>query len=109
MKNSKFWAPVIASLAATPLCLLAGLGSAGGGHGDYVWARVLFPYTMLSALAFGTISVPFLLLAVIQFPLYGLTLGAAAKRGRLLSALLVLAAVHALSAAASFFEHGENF
>src|SRR5688500_60773 len=109
MRNPEFWRPVIVSLAATPVCLFLGLVSAGVGHGDYVLARILFPYTMLSAFLFEEIGAPLIFLAVAQFPLYGLALGAAAKRGRLGTALLLLLVVHALAAAACFMEFGENF
>lgn len=104
MREPEFWKPVIASLLATPVCLFLGLVSGGVGHGDYVLARILFPYTMLAALLFEEIAAPLILLAVVQFPLYGVILGTAAKRGRSGAALLVVLVVHALSAAACFLD-----
>ena len=50
MKKQKVRAPLVASLVATPFFLLLGFASAGAGHGDYVLARILFPYTMLAAI-----------------------------------------------------------
>ena len=108
MKHPEFWKPVIASLVVTPVCLFLGLVSAGMGHGDYVLARILLPYAMLSAVLFKGIVAPLIVLAVAQFPLYGVALGAAAKRGRLSTALLLLLVVHTLAAVACFIDFGES-
>lgn len=70
---------------------------------------MLFPYTMLSALAFDVISAPFMVLAVLQFPLYGFILGRAAECGRFARALAIILAAHALVAAPCFMPLNENF
>lgn len=49
--------------------------SAGGGHGDYLITKLLFPWTMLPAVFLGSMTVPFITLAIIQYPAYGLILG----------------------------------
>ena len=70
MVNSrKFLTPLIICLAATPPLLLLAIGSGGAGHGDYFWAKVLFPFTLLSARVLGSITGPFIALAIVQFPL----------------------------------------
>ena len=109
MKGAKFWLPVILSLVATPVCLFLGVASGGAGHGDYVLARILFPFTMLSASLFDSITVPFIVLGVIQFPLYGIALGAANVRAKLPPASAVLLAAHALFAVACFVVPDELF
>ncbi len=109
MGGKKFWLPVIASLAATPVCLFLGIASGGAGHGDYVLARILFPFTMLAALLPGSITAPLVALAVAQFPLYGIVLGVANVRGKLERAALVLLAAHVLVVVACFVVPGENF
>lgn len=110
MKGKKFWRPLLFFLAATPVCFFLGVASAGAGHGDYALARILFPYTMLAAVVWaGTISTPLAALAVAQFPLYGIVLGAANVKGRLEPAAHALLAAHALFAAACFILPGENF
>ena len=60
MRRRKFWVPMIASLIVTPVALLMGIGSAGAGHGDYLLAIILFPYTLLSTLVFDSITPPFI-------------------------------------------------
>ena len=109
MKLRRLLTPLLISVVVSPLLLLVAIGSAGAGHGDYFWAKILFPFTMLSARIFGYIPDPFIALAVAQFPLYGFLLGNANIHGRLpkYSALLFL--VHSLTAIVCFVLLNENF
>lgn len=88
---------MIVSLVLTPFLLLLGVGSGGAGHGDYRLAMMLFPYTMLSTAIFDSITVPFIALAIIQFPLYGVALGYANQRGRFGWVAILLGVVHGLA------------
>ena len=97
MRRPEFWTPLIVALVVTPPALLLGIGSAGAGHGDYFWAKILFPYTMLSTVLFESITVPFLVLAIVQFPLYGLSLGYAKGKRRLAGRAAVLLSAHLLA------------
>jgi len=87
------------ALAVTPFALLAAAISTGAGHGDYLWARVFFPYTMLTIHGLGRIETPFFVLAVVQIPLYGLYLAWTAKwrPARLRKVAILLAAGHAVA------------
>ncbi len=109
MKPFEFWKPIILSLVVTPLALLLGIASAGAGHGDYFWAKILFPYTMLSTFLFQSITVPFILLAILQFPFYGLILAFASERKRLGSLAIVLVVAHILAAGLCLILASENF
>lgn len=109
MKGSRFWLPVVVLFVATPVCLFLGIASAGAGHGDYVLARILFPYTMLSAVAFDSITLPFTVMAVLQFPVYGVVLGAANVKSKLLPAMLGLLVLHCLTVLICFLLASENF
>ena len=100
---------MIVSLVLTPIALLLGVGSGGAGHGDYRLAMILFPYTLLSTSVFDSITPPFIILAIIQFPLYGVALGYANEKGRLLSMSIVLGVVHGLVLSAMFLVANENF
>ena len=91
---------MIASLIVMPIALLLGVGSAGAGHGDYRLAMILFPYTLLSTSVFDSITPPFIILAIIQFPIYGVALGYANEKRRLLSISIVLCVVHGIAVAA---------
>ena len=105
MRNPRFWMPVIASVLATPVLLLLVIGSAGVGHNktEPVWPHVVYPFPFLAIKLLGDAGLPLvLLLWVAQYPLYGVALGLAAKRGWVLAAvaLLGLLAVHGLAVAA---------
>jgi hypothetical protein len=105
MKSPRFWAPVIASVLATPVLLLLVIGSAGVGHNktEPVWPHAVFPFPFLAIKLFGEAGLPLvLLLWVAQYPLYGVVLGLAAKRGWGLAAvaLLALMVAHGLAMAA---------
>ena len=93
----------------TPVCLLLAIGSGGGGHGDYFYAKLLYPYTMLVALVFDSLAIPFLLFAVLQFPLYGALCGRAAAKGRAWAAGLGIIIMHATAAALCFLLSSRNF
>ena len=97
------------SLAVTPLALLLGIASAGAGHGDYFWAKILFPYTMFSTFLFKSINDPFILLGIIQFPVYGFILAFGSQRKRLGLSAIVLAVAHILAVALCFILPSENF
>jgi len=94
MTSLRFWIPIIVFFGLTPVKLFLGLLSAGAGHGDYFLAKLLFPYTMLSAVRFDYIPQSFMVFAIIQYPLYGLVVGVANLKRRLLVAAIALAVVH---------------
>ena len=110
MKAFAISKPLVVSLVATPLFLLAAVASAGAGHGSYLLAKILFPFTMLSTLVFGSIVAPAIGLAVLQFPFYGFILGRAnVKGGGLWTRAPVLLFAHMLAVAACFILIGDNF
>jgi hypothetical protein len=94
-------------LIATPVLAAVVFMMAGLGHGTYVPAKILFPYTMAStALTGDNITVPFIALALLQYPLYGALLDWARAKGRLPRMLATLLVLHlVLVAAAVFFSH----
>ena len=109
MRTLAFWLPVVISLAAAPICLYLGVASGGAGHGDYFLATILFPFTILSTVLFGSITLPFILLAAAQYPAYGILLGLASMRGRFQRAASALLVVHASAVTACLIFIGENF
>ena len=50
--------------------LIVAIFSIGGGHGTYLIAKIIFPFSMLIALAFNEIGIISILLATIQIPAY---------------------------------------
>jgi hypothetical protein len=98
MKTARFWIPIIASLIATPICLFLGFASGGAGHGDYILATILFPYSVLLIFTLGLVIPSFITatLMIVQFPVYGIILGFATKRRRMRSWAIILLIVHVL-------------
>lgn len=98
-------AGVLLSLPALFLALL----SAGAGHGDYGFARALFPMPMLLTLIQSdNIGILSMATSLLQFPLYGLVLADAFARRRMgWAALLVV--VHAAAAILCFAGIVPNF
>jgi len=107
--KSKFWVPVAMFRVLTPLCLWLGIASGGGGHGDYQLAKFLFPLPMLPAFFFGSITWPFIILAVVQYPAYGVILGFANENRRLRPMSWVLLAIHGLLVVASLVSQTGSF
>jgi hypothetical protein len=87
----RFWIPVLVSLGATPILLCLGFLSTGAGHGTYFLATILFPFTMMSGFP---ITTPFIWLGIIQFPIYGVILGFANAKRKLILGACVLLAIH---------------
>ena len=81
--------------------VLAALSSFG--QGTYLTARLLFPFSMLGTLIFDDhIAPPLLVLALLQFPIYGLAIGLArpARVRRVVAITIVVA--HLIAAGAAF-------
>jgi hypothetical protein len=82
------------SVLATPLLLFMVVLAAGGGHGTYGLAKALFPWTMMSTAVTRSITQPFVVLGIAQYPLYGIILDCARAAGRFKPAALALLAAH---------------
>lgn len=101
----KFWRPVIVSLVLTPVCLFIGLVSAGMGEGNFILARVLFPYIFFIPYIAKLILIlpenlpPEIVLSpsIIQFPLYGFVLGMANKKDAFNHVAVFIVALHLFS------------
>lgn len=104
-----FWELVLASIVVGTLALAVTLLFAGSGHGTYLPAKLLFPYTMLSTVSGGSISEVFLVIAVVQFPFYGLILGLAAKAHNFGFAVKLITIVHIVSVFLCLMLIGENY
>ena len=97
---------VLIGVAITPFAIAAAIASAGAGHGTYLLAKLLFPYSMLlTSLSGGTLTPPLLGLAFVQFPLYGLAAASFGTR----RALGILSLVHLACAGLCFTGLLPNF
>ena len=104
-----FWLPFGLLLILTPIFLLLAFLSAGAGHGSYFQAKILFSFTMLSTELTETITAPFLLFSLFQFPFYGLVFGMANLKLRLRKAIVAVSVLHVLAVIGCFVFIGSNF
>jgi hypothetical protein len=76
--------------------------SAGMGHGSYKPAMLFFPYAMVLTIFTNTISNPLIVLALLQYPLYGAAIASPTGTRKKLGVLLVIAVLHGLAITAGF-------
>jgi len=88
---------------------LLAVTSAGAGHGNYLWAKIFFPFTMLSTAVFQSITSSFLVVAVIQFPIYGFLIGLYARQRKALMASGAILIVHLVALGLAFYLTSRNF
>jgi hypothetical protein len=94
----------------TPVAVFLAVASGGAGHGHYEFARLFFPYTMLlTRLPDDTITLPLMVLALAQFPLYGAIIGLAASKARTALAVILLLSVHTVAVVLCFSGMIPNF
>jgi hypothetical protein len=88
--------PFAISLILTPFALFIGLVSAGAGHGNYILAILLFPFTLLALIlvahpAPSNYDVWLFGSAAAQFPMYGILFSLIGRKKLLTS---VIALIH---------------
>ncbi len=99
---------LLGGLIALPLVLLC-VFAAGAGHGTYLPAKACFPITMLSAHIFESITVPFIVFALLQFPAYGIVLGYSRSHNRLAVCMKIIVILHIVLALFAVFIKSPNF
>lgn len=75
---------------------------AGAGHGTYLPAILLFPYTMLIAAVIGRIAPPLMVLALVQYATYGALLSVTSDRKTHRMRVAQLALWHGIATLAAF-------
>ncbi len=100
----------LAFVIVTPVFLFITVLTAAGGHGSYMPAKILFPWTM-AATAFtdGAITQPLVAMAIVQYPLYGIMLDWARAAARLRLGMLAIAGVHFVAVAVAFLISNRSF
>jgi hypothetical protein len=92
----------ILSIVVQLVAIVAGIVSAGAGHGSYLAVKLFFPYTMLSAGLDGSMMMPFIWLAAIQYLLYGFAWAMAITYKKVGPVIFVLASTHACAVLLAF-------
>jgi hypothetical protein len=78
MKQRFRWTIRLSKL--TPMLFLLVIILMGAGHGIYSPTIVLFPWGMIGVTFQDSITLPFIVLAIFQYPMYGLILDQAWNR-----------------------------
>ena len=92
-----------------PVLALFAAGAAGGGHGSYMPAKILFPYSMAATAFAREITPPLMVAALVQYPVYGGILAWARSAGRFRPGLLALAATHLVAVVLAFGMSNRSF
>lgn len=110
MRVRRWTVPIVLGVLANPLCLYLAWQSGGYGHGDYSWAKILFPYSLLTTILSQEITFPAVILAFVQFPIYGIAVATAFGSPRRMGIALIsvcvvvlaLASIHTLAVWAAY-------
>lgn len=92
----------------TPICVIIAMIFAGGGDGTYLFFKLFFPYTMLLAALANGISIPLMILGLLQFPLYGVLIGFARSK-EASAAIIWLLVVHTIAVILCFLFLDSNW
>ena len=84
---------LLGALAGMAL-LFVTVAATGGGHGTYGAAKLFFPFTMALTGVTEEINTPGIVIALAQYPLYGLLIGWLTARNRRVTGWKIFAAVH---------------
>lgn len=110
MRDSRILLGILGGAAVGAASLFIAWDSAGGGHGTYISARCLFPYTMYFAMTINDrITAPLIVLALLQFPAHGFAIGLAASRGRTKAVLASIIILHTVAIGLCFSVKSDNF
>ena len=99
----------LAFVLVTPVFHFITALAAGGGHGSYMPAKLLFPWTMAATAFTRDIAQPFIAVAIAQYPVYGVILDWARSAGQLKSGVLALAAAHVAAVMLAFVISNPSF
>jgi hypothetical protein len=92
--------PIVTSFFLTAILLAIAAVSGGVGHGNYTPAIILFPYAAVAAVVldhFISSTVPMIVLASLQFPLYGTLIRIGRGRVSTRSVFIAVLASHAIA------------
>ena len=94
------------SILIAPVLLWIGFMSAGFGHGTYIAARVIFPFAFVFTGTYVRAGVVVSVLALLQWPVYGLLSDWSSHKVRTVGAILI---VHAAICLWLFTKGSESF
>lgn len=92
------------------ISIVLSIYSAKSGHGSYFWAKLFFPFTMISTYFLFEITLPFIIIALVQFPIYGIVLDITSnKKRRFLFASVSILVIHTVLFIYCLFVPSQSF
>ncbi len=93
----------------TPLLLIIAVFAMGAGHGTYIPAMGLFPFGMFGIIWQNRISPPFIVISILQYPIYGYIIDKVILTKRTKYTILGLLLIHITFATIIVKLSGENW
>jgi hypothetical protein len=97
------------TIGLTFLCLFLVIWFAGGGHGTYLPANLIFPYSMIIGYNNDRITDLAMILALVQIPVYGIVLGIANRFACFNIFSLIILSIHFLAVVVVMGMDSKNF
>jgi len=101
LKHRMLW--LAAWLIFEVIALFLAFLSAGGGHGDYLFFKLLFPIPMYFGVMHHLLDIPMMVLLFVQYPIIGLA-PLVANRKKVICFYTVFVALHMVFSALVFLE-----
>ena len=96
--NRQFTWTIRFTLLTVPALIIA-LLFMGAGHGTWIPATWLFPYGMIGTLFIDRVATPFIILAILQYPVYGFLIDRTGKKKKQRRRLYWIPVIHVVLAA----------
>jgi hypothetical protein len=90
----------------TPILLMFSVFIMGGGHGYFEPTICLFPWATVSIIWLSTLTLPYIIVGLIQYPMYGFLIDKTDKKGR---AFLLILLIHMILAIIILKYRNENW
>ena len=93
----------------TPILLMIAVLLMGGGHGWFQPAIAIFPYGMVGTVWQDRISLPFVILGVLQYPFYGILIDKSKDKASSNSLILFIIIAHFILAGLVIYFSSEKW
>jgi len=100
---------ILAGVLIEVILLIVCVFLAGGGHGTYIPMKIFFPYTMLSTINNTSISGAFIIIAIIQYPIYGIIVQYAKSEKLKRTRFAIISVIHIIAMILALILGNENF
>ena len=93
----------------TPLLLIIAVFLMGGGHGWFEPAMAIFPWGMVGIIWQDRISIPFIIMGVLQYPIYGILIDKTKDKAYSNTMAFLIIVMHLILAGLVIYFSGEQW